>query len=87
MSLICLIKATEYEDPTKVAMFRTTDLLFSFILQYFFLGIESNVFNIIGSTAITVGVLMIMGFKLIEKNYDHTKANGNSFLRIIFYKF
>jgi hypothetical protein len=67
-------------------MYKTIELLFIFVLQYFFLEISSNVYKLIGSFAIIIGILLIMGFRLVEKNYS--LSIENSYLKnIIFYKF
>ena len=48
--------------------------------------ISSNIYKLIGSFAIIIGILLIMGFRLVEKNYS--LSIKNSYLKkIIFYKF
>ena len=49
-------------------MYRTTDLLFMFLFQYFFLGISSNLFSLSGAIFIACGMLMVIAYKLLDKN-------------------
>lgn len=58
----------KFEDATKIAMYRTTDLLFAFIFQRIFLHIESNLFSILGAIFIAIGMFTVIGFKFLDKN-------------------
>lgn len=61
----------KFDDPSRISMYKTAELLLMFILQYYLLGIKpQNYFNIIGATLITVGMILIMGMKLYEKNKE-----------------
>ncbi len=57
----------KYEDASKVAMYRTTDLLFTFLFQYFYLGISSNIFSISGAIFIFFGMMLVIGDQIREK--------------------
>lgn len=58
--------AYKYEDASKISIYRTCDLIFTFLMQYFFLNITSNLFSIIGSVLIVFGNLLVLGFKMID---------------------
>lgn len=77
LALIFWITSLKYEDASKIAMFRTIDILLTFLLQYFILGIESNFMSIIGSICITSGTLLIMSFKLIDKKVNNTELEDD----------
>ncbi len=49
-------------------MYRTTDLLFTFLLQYFFLGIASNLFSISGAICIACGMILVISYQILEKS-------------------
>ena len=70
MSQLLLIMANMYENATKISMLRTSDLLFTLLFQYFFLGIVSNVLSVTGSVCITVGILLISGVSLLEQRFN-----------------
>ena len=68
-------------------MYKNIELIITFVLQFFILDIQPNLFNIIGSVAIAVGVLMIMGFRLIEKETNDVKGKKvSSIQKLFFYK-
>ena len=91
MAQLIWIISNKYEDASKISMYRTTDLLFTFLFQYFFLGIESNELSILGSIFIASGVLVITLMKIIEKRSNEKMDNGvsksNCFKKLITYKF
>lgn len=67
--------ALRYEDATKIAITRTTDVLFSCILQYFLLDILIDAISALGALAIMVGSFSILLFKLLETKYDRFCEN------------
>ncbi|CAF0911128.1 unnamed protein product [Brachionus calyciflorus] len=93
--------AYSIEDVSKVSLISSTDLLFSFILQYFFLKINSNLLSVVGALFILVSVFIIMVFKMIdqkyskkvksinceENNYQENLIKCSFFKKILFYKF
>ena len=62
----------KFEDASKIAMYRTTDILFTFVFQHIFLRIDSNLLSILGAVCIAIGMLIVIGFKLLDKN-ENTK--------------
>ena len=57
----------QYEDATKVAILRTIDVLFSFLLQFLILGINADYISALGAVAILLGTFVILFFKFIKK--------------------
>lgn len=76
----------KYEDASKVALLRSTDLLYTFILQHFFLGIDSNLFSIIGASLIFISTILVLVFKIMEKSTskEADKMQRNNFMKKIF---
>lgn len=68
LSQVFWIISMKFEDATKIAMYRTTDLLFAFIFQRIFLHIESNLFSILGAIFIAIGMFTVIGFKFLDRN-------------------
>ncbi len=58
--------AFRYDDAAKISIYRTLDLFFTFLMQYFFLNIHPNMYSIIGSVLICAGNILILGFKMID---------------------
>ena len=65
--------ALRLEDASKVSILTSTDLIFTFILQYIFLNIHSSLHNILGAFLILTGVLSIMAFKILDKKHSKHK--------------
>ena len=61
-------KSLEYEDATKIAIAKTTEVLFSFVLQMIVLDIRADIFSVSGSLAILGGTSLILSYKLITRN-------------------
>ncbi|CAF0946006.1 unnamed protein product [Brachionus calyciflorus] len=68
-SQVCMNLAFLYEDVTKVSLVRSTDLLFSFILQYLLLDIHSNLYSVTGALLILTSVTMVMIYKIMDQKY------------------
>ena len=96
-SQIAMNFALKYDDTTKVSMFRSTDLLFSFIFQYVLLNISVNLFSVLGACLIFFATIFLIIFQILEKylsskdkvlatkNKDQSK---NSFVKkFLFFKF
>ena len=47
-------------------MYRCTDLMFTFLFQYLILGIGTNIFKVTGAFFITLGMVMVMSYKVID---------------------
>ena len=78
-------KALRYEDPTKIGMVKMSGVLFSFILQYWFLDIAIDFLGVIGALCVVSGVLFVMLAKLYEKKLHG--ESSNPFVKFLFYKF
>lgn len=69
-------------------MYKNIELLITFVLQFFILDIKPNMFNVVGSAAIALGVMIIMGFRLIEEKFNQAKdSEPSTFRKFIFYTF
>ena len=68
LSQIAKVTAYKYEDASKISIIRSTDLFFTYIFQYFFLNISTNVYSGIGALLIILGTLLILVYKMIETN-------------------
>ncbi len=85
---ILLTLAFFYEDATKLAVLRTTDVFFACLLQYFMLGVVIDYLTIIGSCSILLATFTILSFKIMQDRYDDYKVSqqakndtGNSNLK------
>ncbi|RNA41329.1 solute carrier family 35 member G1 [Brachionus plicatilis] len=83
VSQIMMNISLKYEEASKVALLRSTDLLYTFVLQHFFLGIDSNLFSIIGASLIFISTFLVLVFKILEKSANK-KADKEIFLKKIF---
>ena len=70
--LICLNKALKHEDAAKIAIVRTTGVLFSFLLQYLILDVEIDFLGILGAIFIVSGTLAIILTKIYGKSFNDT---------------
>lgn len=86
----------EYEEASKMTLFKSSDLFFVFILQYLILGIKLNMYSKIGALLIFLGILTIMAFRILDKRNDRLSSallmNGmvmeqSLFKKILFFKF
>lgn len=93
---IFMAKALIYEDATKVAILKTSDVFIACLLQYFFLGIVMDRLAIIGSVSIVLSTITILAFKIIVNRYEDFKQDRiertkedfkeNCCLKMIFFK-
>lgn len=65
----------KYEDATKVAITKTTDVFFSFWLQYFFLDILVDKWKIIGALSILSGTFIVLLYKIFEDRDTRLKSH------------
>ena len=90
LSQIMMNISLKYEDASKVALLRSTDLLYTFILQHFFLGIDSNLFSIIGASLIFISTILVLVFKILQKSSkketDKTIKGGGFIKKIFLFK-
>ena len=86
---VFLVLALNYEDPTKVAIARTSDVFFSFVLQLLILNISVDALSVIGSFAILFGTILVLGFKLVENKFRKGKnpENDNCCQKTLFFHF
>ena len=71
---ILLTLALIYEDPTKLAVLKTTDVFFACLLQYCLLGIVIDYLAVIGSCSILAATLTILSFRYFQDRYEDHKA-------------
>ena len=76
--------ALNHEDPTKIGMTKTTGVLFSFILQYIFIGIAIDFLGIIGAFLVISAIVSVMTIKIFDKRLSSSKQ---CFFRILSTKF
>lgn len=59
--------SVKFDDVSKISMYKASDILVTFIIQYFmFPEIKPNVLKYVGAGFITAGMVLIMSFKLID---------------------
>jgi drug/metabolite transporter (DMT)-like permease len=90
LNQVILNLSLKYEDASKVAVIRTTDLFFSFLFQYLILNITSELLNIIGALLILSSTLLILVYKFLdERNQDKQRQSQEPsiFKRFVFFKF
>ena len=87
VSQIFLQISLNYEESSKIALIDSTDLLFTYILQYFLLNITTNVYSAIGAGLIMCGIFLILINKMVENKIDKNNLGKNVFKKILIYKF
>lgn len=70
---IFLNLSLRFEDATKIAIVRTIDVFFSFMLQYLLLNIPVDIFSFTGAISIILGTCAVLLFKLLENKYEKFK--------------
>ena len=88
---ILLTTSFKHEDPTKIAILRSTNLFWAFLLQYIFLGIEANMFSLIGVvlifTAILFSILAKVAEKKLSRKNEASEKSSSLIERILFFDF
>ncbi len=84
VSLICLNLALEVEEASKIAIIKTSDVVFSFILQYLILHASFERSSLFGAGFIMSATLLMTVLKIVEKKCGDNKPCLG---RIMFYKF
>ncbi len=88
ISQVTLNIALNYEEAGKISIIRSTDILFTYMFQYAWLGISTNVFSGIGAVLIIFGTVMIMVYKIVDKKTVESETEKRGiFLRVLLYKF
>ena len=75
------------EDATKVSIAKTSDVIFSYILQLIILDIKVDIFSIFGSISILLGTFIVLSFKIIEDTLEKSSKNKSCFKKTILLKF
>ena len=83
-ALVFMNLALDSEDASKVAILRSCDVLFSFILQYIILGVNADILSVMGAVFILSCTFLLAAFKIIEKKID---TNKFCLLKVLTYKF
>ncbi len=69
--IVFFYNSLKYLDPRQVALIQPLDLVFGFLLQHIFLGINSDLFGYVGASLIMFGVILI----ILMKYYEFSKAS------------
>jgi len=67
-----------YEETSKMALIRSTDLLWTFLFQWLILNIVPSSMHTTGALLIFAGAMLIMVFKIIEVNYTRLGDTSRS---------
>jgi drug/metabolite transporter (DMT)-like permease len=92
MAQLFLNFALAYEDASKIAIFKTTDLIFTFLFQFYLVGIKKDLYSSLGAFLILFGTFLILVYKFLDKKLSSNNVNNNQnysniFLKILFFKF
>lgn len=85
LSQITFAISLQYDDTTHITIVRSTDLFFTFLLQYLFLSITANVFSTTGAVLVFSSTILIILMKVIEQKLD-TVSSLDCLKKFIFYK-
>lgn len=83
ISQILMNLALDHEDASRVSMLRSTELFFTFLLQFILLAIYPNMFKVVGACLICIGTFFILIYKLIDNSvsrktsYVENDSNNN----------
>lgn len=86
VALIFLNIALDCEDANRFAIIKTTDVFFSFLLQYIILNINVDYLGVIGALFILTSTFGISIIKLIDQK-NKSYIDNNKCLKWLFYKF
>lgn len=75
---IFLNLALQYEDTTKIAITKTTDVFIAFVLQFFLLSIEPDSMSMVGAMFIVLATFFVLAFKLLNVKYDQWLEGNNN---------
>jgi drug/metabolite transporter (DMT)-like permease len=81
VTIFCI--SHKYEDVSKIAIIKSTDIAFSFIFQYLFLNIQADLFGVFGAISILTGIFLIFILKLFKNKLPTVSG----FVKFVFYKF
>ena len=83
VALIFLNMALDHEDASRIAIVKTTDVMFTFLFQYLILHIKIDALGIIGAVFILTSTFSIIIFKLVDKKLEF----DSKLLQVLFKKF
>ena len=63
---ITIMLALKFEEAAPVALVSTSGVVFSFLLQFAFFGIEPDIFSVVGGTIVILGVIITTSRKWVE---------------------
>ena len=86
LTQLVLIIGLKYEDPAKFSIIRTTDVLFSFVLQTLVLGIYANYLSILGALLIFLATLFVILFKIMDQRNSKSKKPETACKKCVFFK-
>jgi len=78
VSQILMNMALDHEDASKVSMLRSTELFFTFLLQYLVLAIFPNLLSAIGAVLIMIGTFFILIHKLVDMSITRSRLNSRA---------
>jgi drug/metabolite transporter (DMT)-like permease len=61
----------QYESPTKVSIAKTSDVLFTAVLQYYIINQTLGILNIAGALSILIGTSFVLVFRILEEKYEN----------------
>lgn len=64
---ICLNLGLKYEDASKIAIIKTTDLIFTFLFQSYLVNIQKDFVSTLGAYLILFGTFLILAYKFMDK--------------------
>ncbi len=85
MSQVLFNISMKYEDATKLSIYRSTDFVFTYLLQYFWLNISIDLYSCIGAGLIVFGTILIFLYKMVDKKISKNKKN--ILIKLIAFKF
>ena len=87
---IFFVISNRYDTASKLAIVSTTNLFWSFALQYVILNIGANIFSISGALLIFLSVVLCSLIKIMEEKLKIGNEENNCFMlvkRFLFFKF
>lgn len=83
VALIFLNMALDHEDASRIAIVKTTDVMFTFLFQYLILHIKIDALGIVGAVFILTSTFSIIIFKLVDKKLEF----DSKLMQVLFKKF
>ena len=67
---VALNLALSYEDASNIAILKTTDLIFTFLFQFYLIGISKDLLGSLGAALIMLGTFLILIYKFADKRLN-----------------